>query len=149
MSPSNRNSAELIRIDADDPDIEYIGGNHDVFWKGKPFSGVMFEMEDGQIISETTYVDGAEDGPEKTWYLNGQLEYVGENKLNLGHGPYKAWYQSGQLQREGLFEWGYIIWCREWDEEGNLTSEYKIEDNPVELERFRGFKSWHERNNIS
>jgi hypothetical protein len=42
--------------------------------QGKPFTGLGFEtMDDGRIISETTYVDGAETGSYRTWYLIEQI----------------------------------------------------------------------------
>jgi hypothetical protein len=40
------------------------------------------------------------------------------------------WCESGQLGMEGLIELGYVVWRKEYDEEENLTTEYKIEESP-------------------
>jgi hypothetical protein len=148
MSTLNQNLTEVIRLDSDDVDIEYIGGNHDVYWKGKPFTGIMFEAKNGQIINEVTYVDGAETGPYKTWHENGQLESEGESKWNRSHGYFKAWYPSGKLEYEGMAELGYVIWRKEWDEEGNLISEQRIEDYLNELRGLQAIKNWNTHHDI-
>jgi hypothetical protein len=43
---------------------------------------------------------------------------------------------------EGLIELGYTIWRKEYDEEGNLTSEYNIEKSPEQLGGLKADRSW-------
>ena len=134
MSTSIQEPANMIRVNVDDTDIEHIGGPT-LTWQGKPFTGIVFELQNDQVINETTYVEGVEDGVERSWYLNGQVESMGENRWNRSHGPFKMWYPSGQLKYEGLTELGHVIWRKGWSEEGNLISEYKIENDPDQLNR--------------
>jgi hypothetical protein len=133
MSTPLQNNVEITRVNIDDTDIEHIGGPT-VTWKGKPLTGIVFELENDQIINETTYIEGIASGLEKSWYLNGQLESIGENRWNRPHGFFKTWYPSGQLKSEGLTELGHVIWRKEWDEEGNQTCDYKIEEHLDQLE---------------
>jgi antitoxin component YwqK of YwqJK toxin-antitoxin module len=115
----------MVRVNVDETDIEHIGGPT-ATWKGKPFTGIVFELQNDQVINEVTYVEGVENGSEKSWHPNGKLESVGGNRANRPHGPFRTWYPSGQLKNEGVTELGQVIWRKEWDEEGNLISEYKI-----------------------
>jgi hypothetical protein len=149
MSTLHQNLTETIKVNAEDPDIEYVGSHPDVTWKGKPFTGILFEMQNGLIINEVAYVDGAETGLYKTWHPNGKLESEGESKLNRSHGFFKSWYSSGQLHCEGFAELGYVSWRKEWDEEGNLISEQKIENYPNELKELQAIKSWNKLHDIS
>jgi MORN repeat variant len=149
MSKLNQTTTELTRVNSDDPDVEYIGSHPDVNWKGEPFTGIIFEIQNNRIINEITYVDGSETGPYKTWYPDGQIESEGESKLNRSHGFFRAWHPSGKLQYEGLAELGHVIWRKEWDEEGNLVSEQKIEDYPHELRELQAIKSWNKHHGIS
>ena len=144
MSAPTQKNTQTTRVNSDDLFDEYPGYTN-VTFKGKPFTGIGFEIQNGQIINETSYVDGAEDGPERSWYPNGQLESVGENKLNRPHGQFKTWYPSGQLKSEGLVEAGYVIWRKEWDEEGSLIVEDKIEDHSDGLKDLQSAKIWTKR----
>lgn len=141
MSIYTQKNTEIVRVHVNDLVDEYPGYTF-VTFQGKPFTGLGFEtMDDGRTISETTYVDGAETGPYRTWYLNGQLESEGESRLNRLHGFFKEWHESGQLKAEGLIELGTLIWRKDWDEEGNLIEDYKIEDYPSRLKSLKSSRS--------
>jgi antitoxin component YwqK of YwqJK toxin-antitoxin module len=140
---------EIVRVDSDEIYVDYVGRQQYWMWQDKRFTGISVEVGvDGNTMSETTYVDGVETGPYKTWYWNGQLESEGESRWNRIHGPFKAWYESGGLKYEGLAESGHVIWRKKWDEEGNLIREYKIEDNPSELKGLESMRSWHKFHDI-
>jgi hypothetical protein len=142
MPLSTEANIEMIRVDLDDLVDEYPGYTS-MTWKGKLFTGIGFEIaDDGHMISETTYIEGAEDGLYKTWHWNGELESEGKNKWNRGHGFFKEWYESGRLKTEGLVELGIVIWRKEWDENGNSIDEYRIEDHPSKLEELAGRRNW-------
>jgi antitoxin component YwqK of YwqJK toxin-antitoxin module len=142
MLESAQKNAEMVRVNVDDTDIEYTGGPI-VTFEGKPFTGIAYEIaNDGHLISEITYIEGIQNGPDISWHFNGKLESEGENKWNRPHGFFKEWYESGQLKMEGLTELGYVIWRKQYDEEGNLTSEYKIENRPDQLRSLDADRSW-------
>jgi MORN repeat variant len=150
MAASTPDISQMVRVDSDEIYVDYIGRDQYWMWEGQRFTGVSVEVGgDGHVVSETTYVDGVETGPYKTWHWNGQLESEGENRLNRDHGPFKMWYESGKLRYEGLFESGYQIWSKEWDEEGNLVSEYKIEDHPDDRSWLDATRNWNKNYNIS
>jgi antitoxin component YwqK of YwqJK toxin-antitoxin module len=148
MTVFTQSDIHTERINFEDTDIEYIDRSAVITYKNKPFTGIAFELEKEQVVSETTYVEGVENGPIKLWYLNGQLEFSGTNRWNRFHGPAKTWYQSGQLKYESLYESGYLVRRKEWDEEGNLISEYKIENNPDELRGLEANRSWNKHHDI-
>jgi hypothetical protein len=121
----------MIRVDFDEIYIDYVGRDQYWMWQDRRFTGVSVEVGvNGNIVSETTYVDGIENGPERTWHYNGQLKSEGGSRWNRPHGFFKEWYESGQLRMEGLIKLGYVVWRKEYDEEENLTTEYKIEKSP-------------------
>jgi antitoxin component YwqK of YwqJK toxin-antitoxin module len=141
MSTSTQKITEMARVNIDNLIDEYPGYTL-MTWEGKPFTGIGFEMAgDGHVISETTYIEGVEDGPERSWHWNGKLESEGANKGNRPHGFFKEWHESGLLKAEGLIELGSLIWRKEWDEEGNLIYEYKIEEHPNRLKALKSSRS--------
>jgi antitoxin component YwqK of YwqJK toxin-antitoxin module len=145
MATSIPDVSEMVRVDSDEIYVDYVGRDQYWMWQEKRFTGISVEYRiDGHIVSETTYIDGIETGPNRNWYPDGKLESEGESIWNRPHGFYKTWYESGQLKNEGCFDLGYKIWSKEWDEEGNLIREYKIEDHPSELKSLEAYKSWRE-----
>jgi antitoxin component YwqK of YwqJK toxin-antitoxin module len=145
MTSLSESTDKLLRVDVDDTETEYIDGNPTRMWEGKPFTGVMVEVMNGQVIEEITCLEGTEHGPVKSWYPNGQIELVGEMKSNLHHGLFETWHENGVRNRQSLFELGHAIWSKEWDEAGNLISEEKIEDDPDELSRLGVMRRLFER----
>jgi antitoxin component YwqK of YwqJK toxin-antitoxin module len=142
MSTHVQKNTEILRVNIDDLVDEYPGGTF-ITLQGKPFTGIGFEMtDDGHMIREVTYIEGIENGPERSWHWNGKLESEGESKWNRCHGFFKEWYESGKLKAEGLIELGCLIWRKEWDEESNLISNYKIEEHPSRLEDLRATRIW-------
>jgi hypothetical protein len=53
------------------------------------------------------------------------------------------------VKNEGCFKLGYKIWGKEWDKEGNLIREYKIEDHPDEQSWLETTREWNKSHNIS
>jgi antitoxin component YwqK of YwqJK toxin-antitoxin module len=145
MTAPSQNTDKLLRIDIDDTETEYIDGNPTRMWEGEPFTGVAFEVMNGQVIEEVSYLDGTVHGSAQSWYPSGRLESVSEHKSNLHHGPFKTFYENGSLRSEGIFELGRAIWRKTWDEDGHLVSEEKIEDDPDELSRLGVMRRLFER----
>jgi antitoxin component YwqK of YwqJK toxin-antitoxin module len=124
----------MQRVNVDEIDIEYTTAGSPVYtWQGKPFTGIAYELNNvGKLINETSYVDGTEDGIEKLWYPNGQIESVSEAKWNRPHGKFQHWHENGKIKYEGICELGYVMKKKEWDKNGNLINEYNIENDPDE-----------------
>lgn len=87
-------------------------------------------------------LDGILHGPQRGWYMNGQLEYEYARKKGVIHGKYLRWYEDGKLLREGVFQNGKMIEGCNWDEEGNLIYKriQKDKDLFTELEYYKNGK---------
>jgi antitoxin component YwqK of YwqJK toxin-antitoxin module len=102
------------------------------YYEGEKFTGISFELWDnGQLGSETTYVDGIETGLQKIWYKNGQLEKEIYLRNASGHGMEREWYENGKLKLESEIWKGICMWEKLWDENGNLTKDYKIKETDL------------------
>ena len=143
-------NSKMQRVNSDEIEIEYTEGGSPLYtWEGEPFTGVAFDVDDsGNLISEITYQEGIENGSEKNWYPDGQLESVRNNKWNRIHGDFKEWYPDGQVKIEGKCELGYVVWRKSWDDAGNLTEEYDIENHPERLNVLLREKLFFTRNNL-
>ena len=108
--------------------IEIIEGKIYAPTSSRPYSGVVFELnEKGTLLREVTYVDGI-DTYYTEWYVNGQkreernfrleqkngfriLWYKNGNKRNectyknnKSNGLFTHWYKNGQKKNEGNFK---------------------------------------------
>jgi antitoxin component YwqK of YwqJK toxin-antitoxin module len=76
---------------------------------------------------ERFYINGEQNGPEKTWYSNRKLKsecsFV-DGKLN---GSWKTWFDNGQLQNESWFTNGeQDLFSRWYDKSGILITDLII-----------------------
>ncbi len=101
-------------------------------FEGKKFTGMSFWLWDnGQLGSETTIVDGIETGLQRFWYKNGQLEKEVYLRNASGHGARKEWYENGKQKSESEIWDGTLMWEKIWDENGNLTEDYKMKETDL------------------
>lgn len=111
-----------------------------------PYSGVVkgirrVESSDGEeerFRTERNYSDGEENGLNRDWYLNGQLEAEFSAVDGRRQGLYRSWHDNGQRKRELTYEAGLRQGVQKsWDENGQLISEATFSDD--KLERFRAW----------
>jgi antitoxin component YwqK of YwqJK toxin-antitoxin module len=126
---------KMERVNIDELDSDYTEGGSIIYiWEGRPFTGIAYELNrDGNLVNETSYVEGIEDGLKKDWYPNGQPKSSTEMKWNRPHGNFTHWHVNGQKKYEGVAELGHDLNSQEWDESGKLINEYQIESDPKEL----------------
>jgi len=106
------------------------------YHNGQPFTGVAFEQpEGGRVIGEIQYRYGVPDGIKRLWYDNGQPKREINYKLNIPHGVEREWFVDGRPKAERQYELGVLLSEREWDPEGELVKEYKIEPESAEFKR--------------
>lgn len=89
---------------------------------GEPFSGVIYSMHpNGQLESESLYVEGLPDGLQQEWYANGQLEKRAIAIRGKGSSSSQYWYPDGKPKsyRRDIDQWPVEI--KEWDEQGRLV----------------------------
>jgi hypothetical protein len=76
------------------------------------------------VVSETHYRAGVEDGPLRGWDERGVLQVVGRNRRGQQHGLWKWWHPNGRRKGQGAYvddrEEGRHV---EWDEQGHLVSD--------------------------
>ncbi|MDC7235934.1 MAG: hypothetical protein PQJ58_22110 [Spirochaetales bacterium] len=121
------------------------------FWDGyyldeKPFTGIAYEKDSrGVILSEYTFVSGAESGPQKEFYSNGNKKELIHLYFGWHHGLSYEWYEDGTLKFESLLEYGIVIWQKQYDEKGKILLDYtlgKEDDDYKKLMEWREKKNW-------
>ncbi len=110
---------EYGELDTSDGDTYY--------WREQLFTGIAYELRrDGQLWTETGFLNGQYHGPSRTWYPSGQLQEETTSYNGLVYGPKREWDEAGQLRREALMEYGVRVREKKWDEAGRLMEEYEI-----------------------
>jgi hypothetical protein len=97
------------------------------YWhEGRPFSGVGYEVSADGTRSETSYVDGWQEGPATDFYPDGGVKSVSNYRANLVHGYVDKFSASGTLQRRDVFEYGFAIarWRR--DVTGGWVEDFSV-----------------------
>ncbi|MET3132254.1 antitoxin component YwqK of YwqJK toxin-antitoxin module [Oxalobacteraceae bacterium GrIS 1.11] len=98
-------------------------------YAGKPFSGIVFENdENGTLITETNFIDGQKSGMSQEWSASGTLVREQWFALNSLHGPSREWYGNGSPKFDGLYELGICIKEQEWDANGCVIKNYRIDE---------------------
>lgn len=120
-----------MRVNVNELDDEYnYAGSLVMVWEGQPFTGTAFQISpQGTLWCEQAYVEGTLDGVSKEWYLNGQLKSQTEYKWNRIHGRDQGWHEDGQPNYNSFYELGIPLSEQQWDEQGNLVKDYKMEQD--------------------
>jgi antitoxin component YwqK of YwqJK toxin-antitoxin module len=113
-----------------------LGDDYAIYHKGEPFTGISYDTrQDGTLWSEITYVRGLKHGPSRTLYPNGQVKSQTHYKLAYAHGWKEEWYPDGRIKRRTLYDLAVPVASQEYDEEGKLTRETKIDPASEEYRR--------------
>jgi antitoxin component YwqK of YwqJK toxin-antitoxin module len=130
-------SKSTKRIDIEDIDFD----DYIYYYEGKPYTGHAFELDDdGKLRSELTFFCGLPDGRWCDYYQNGNLSGEDYYKLGQSHGQNREWFPDGALKSEKVFEYGICTIEKQWDADGNLIEDFKIDpscDDYVQLEKRR------------
>ena len=123
--PNGRGS-KLVRVSYDD--LTHSGEDDSLLLNGKPFTGILYdEYDNGQPGEEERYIDGYQDGPFKRWYENGQLREEGMKRRGFAPDKTTEWHENGALKSIEKREWGVEVSYKEWDKNGKLTTQRKME----------------------
>lgn len=118
------NAPPLPRVEGDD--LEWEGQLQT--WNDAPFTGIeVWRFPNDAIESETTYKNGLTDGQARTWDEQGRLRSEFTCRLGALHGNRKKWHANGELAEDANFEWGVKLDAKEYDEQGALTSEFRMD----------------------
>ena len=107
----------------------------------KPFSGVAYEVADGERPeSELTFQKGLVHGLATDYYPDGRIKLQTEYRFGYRHGLGKEWYDNGILASESKFEFDVLVERRCWDNLGAVTSHFTLTPGDPQyriLEMFR------------
>ncbi|MBT2572949.1 toxin-antitoxin system YwqK family antitoxin [Bacillus sp. ISL-51] len=111
---------------------------------GKPFSGLAYELyPNGNIIYFTEYKDGLAHGLTREFFENGNKK----NEKNYRYGQLKGinvtWFEDGSKKSEQHYEHSILISEKQWDKEGNVIQEYKIDKNSPHFEILESRRETH------
>ena len=94
-------------------DLEFVdidGGGIPIYnYQGKPFTGILLEYYNDLVSRELEYINGYQDGIETSYYETGRIEYQYHSKNNMLHGVCKEWDENGSLTSETIWEEGVKI----------------------------------------
>lgn len=111
-----------MRLSYDDADFE----DEQAFFEGKPFTGVLFEeFPSGLLCSETFYVDGLRQGPERIWHESGLLAEEVFYWRNRWHGTSRAWLVDGTMIQDCVYLYGLCVVERRWSHSGQLKTDWR------------------------
>lgn len=114
-------------LEIDDALIE-VTEDYTYLYQGEPFTGIGHVKLDGQLIRETTYLQGAKEGLERDWDVDtGQLLSEQNFVNNVPEGLSQSWYENGQLKSQMENELGITVRRKVWDQQGNLVEDYTLE----------------------
>jgi hypothetical protein len=105
---------------------------------GEPFTGTAYNLyPDGSVEGEIEYRYGLRWGVTRSWHEDGRPATEGHFLRDVQHGMAWEWDESGRVTEESCCEYGVVIYERAWDEDGDLTRDYRIEEGSRDFERLR------------
>ncbi len=110
-------------------ELEYPGDGL-YYLDGEPFTGIAFNLaKAGWEKSQIEYRQGLLWGHTTEWYSPG-LPMVDSNYFRGAlHGRAREWHKNGQIAEDGEYEYGIVLWEKEWDEDGNIIKDYKLKES--------------------
>ena len=105
---------EYMRIDEDSI---FFDDDQLAWYQGKLYTGIAYSLyPDGSLARETQYVDGYQEGPERTWGKQGQLLSESRYHRNVLHGDLHEWYEDGSVKIRAKYEYGVELEHDSWAE---------------------------------
>ncbi|HEX5116113.1 MAG TPA: hypothetical protein VFW65_13035 [Pseudonocardiaceae bacterium] len=94
--------------------------HEDVCYQGVPFTGQVYDTaSDGTLVTQKSYRDGLEDGPQHEWYSDGTPESEYQAVAGAVVGLALDWHPNGQLARRQEFDsYGELRRREVWDPDG-------------------------------
>jgi hypothetical protein len=126
---------EQPRVQYDDLEV---GDDQLMFWEGRPFSGFAVEnYPDGNLQSETSFVNGLQEGVSRVWHPNGQLAEEALSWKGVRHGRSAAWTADGKPLNEEVYELGALVRGKYFGDDGTIARTFSIDPNDSLLLAYR------------
>jgi antitoxin component YwqK of YwqJK toxin-antitoxin module len=93
---------------------------------GTPYTGYAYALfpQSGTVSYEYNLVNGYQEGIQKQWYPNGQLQSEQNFENNIPNGKCSEWHENGVLRFEGEYDFGKKIWSKSYNDRGELIKQY-------------------------
>lgn len=99
-----------------------------------PFTGISYEeYPSGELWNISVYLDGFRTGLSITFYPSEIIKQEQYFLYGAFHGTIREWSEDSILVKEGFYVLGVKITEKVWDTEGELISEYKIQEDSFNL----------------
>lgn len=123
-----------------------VNDDQSTLWDNDPFTGVAYELDaSGQLVCESEFVEGLQEGTSRTWFAPEQLRSESEYAHGSRHGRSKEWHRNGQLASDARYLYSIKVEEMTWNERGELMKTWSLpkDDKAHELiellaARFRG-----------
>jgi antitoxin component YwqK of YwqJK toxin-antitoxin module len=136
MGMTGQADKQNIRVPDDELNYDYLDNDsHLVFmYKGKRFTGVSYDDDPSNGLWEVSYVDGLQEGPERAWYLSGQLKRETMYRADMRHGHDREYHEDGMLASETLYEYGVPVRARTFAEDGSVVDSFDLSEESRDFE---------------
>ena len=117
------------------PDVELDYDADLVFmYKGKRFTGVSYDDNSFHGLTEISFVDGLQEGPEREWYLSGRLKSETMFRADIRHGHDREYREDGTLASETIYEYGVRVRARTFAEDGSVVDSFDLSEESPDFE---------------
>ncbi len=101
-----------------------------LYYKDKPFSGILSSRVDTLAINKVSYLEGRKHGEEQKLFANGKLAAIRFYQNGKKSGIHKAWWSNGQLKFIKKFDsdGNPVGIQQEWYSNGKLAKEFNYID---------------------
>ena len=96
------------------------------YLKDKSFTGVAIYKRGRWVEAEEEFRDGLHWGRKREWYRPGALRLEAQLAWGVYHGLVREWHENGRLATDAVYEHGFRLQEKRWDEEGNLVEDFHL-----------------------
>lgn len=125
--------------------VHYPGHDGLYYQDETPFSGWTYTGSAEFPNSEQEFFNGLRWGLSRDWYRDGALMEQTQWLDDVIHGLAQAWHKTGNLISLECCEFGFVLWRQNWDDQGNLVEEYRLDAADGDLESLKTFRAAHLR----
>ena len=121
--------------------LEYPGHDGLYYLNDQPFTGIAYSTRrDETIRCEIEYRDGVPWGSHREYHPGGSLKMEGVYVAGFQEGTWKSWHADGQLAQEMGLEFGCTLWRNTWDETGNQTEQYVMQETDSQFRTLQMYR---------
>jgi hypothetical protein len=89
----------------------------------EPVTGLVYEIRNGGLDYYCHYENGIPNGPYVKFFEDGKVKRYANMNKGVLHGSVISWNLYGQISFRADYQFGVIVSCLEWDDDGKLIRE--------------------------